>query len=293
MVLSNQEINQKKLDLDNVYNLKSPELYYQFIDHYKYYLPEHAKPYFQKIIETYRQHKSKKKLKVLDVGCSYGVNAAILKFDKSISGIYQYYANLASGIQSMESACEYQDRDWFRQANVDDELDFIGLDAAENAVDYAIESQLIQSGISTNLEKSPLSAQDRANLQDLNLLISTGCIGYITEITFRKMLAAIEDAHQLWGAVFVLKMFDLAALEEELAKYDLMLVKTEVAVKQRKFSSTDEKESMIGFIEKQGLCANAEKESDHLFAQLFLILPRPLVSEPFIQKMLDELNEDS
>lgn len=46
---------------------------------------------------------------------------------------------------------------------------------------------------------------------------------------------------------------------------------------------------MINFIEKQGLSADAEKESGNLFAQLFLILPHRIMKQVSIQKLLDDL----
>lgn len=270
----NQEINQKKLDLNDVYNLKDPTPYYQSITQYQYDLPERAKPYFHKVINTYRNYESVHSLKILDIGCSYGINAALLKFDKSIAELYQHYtAHLR--LQQPEIARRHFDYHWFHQSSFNEDLQFIGLDSAKNAVNYAIDSQLIQSGIYTNLEKFNLLKEDYTTLQNINLLISTGCIGYITEVTFDKILSAVEDLSNLWGAVFVLKMFDISGIKKTLAQYNLVLVETGVAIKQRSFSSFDEKESMIKFIEEQGLSAENEKKTDNLFANLFLILPPP------------------
>ena len=284
----NKEINSKKLDLNHVYNFKDPTPYYQSITQYQYDLPERAKPYFQKVINAYRNDESVHSLKILDIGCSYGINAALLKFDKSLADLCQHYTDQLR-LQQAEIARIHSDYHWFHEANFDKELQFIGLDSAKNAINYAVESQLIQSGIYTNLETSPLLKEDYRIMQDVNLLISTGCIGYITEVTFDKILSAVEDISKLWGAVFVLKMFDLSELQKTLDQYNLVLVETGVTVKQRSFSSVDEKESMINFIEKQGLSAEKEKKSDNLFAQLFLILPPPVTNKPSIKKLINDL----
>ncbi len=287
-IMLNQEINDKKLDLNEVYDLKDPTPYYQSIIQYEYDLPERAKSYFKKIINTYRNYESVNSVKILDIGCSYGINAALLKFDKSITELYQHYTNPLR-LQESELSRRHLDSKWFHESRFDEELQFIGLDSAEQAVNYATESQLIQSGISTNLEKFPLLKEHYTNLKDINLLISTGCIGYITEVTFKKILSAVEDLSKLWGAVFVLKMFDISELQKTLAQHNLVLVETGVTVKQRSFSSFEEKESMINFIEKQGLSAENEKKSDNLFAQLFLISPPPVTNQPLIKKLLYDL----
>jgi SAM-dependent methyltransferase len=289
LMVFNQEINQKKLNLSHIYNLRNPEPYYQFITQYKYDLPERAKSYFLKVINTYRHYESLRDLKILDIGCSYGINAALLKFKKSIPEIYQHYTDDSLDIKPAELSRRHLDSKWFHESSSDEGLQFIGLDSAENAVNYAVEAQLLQKGISTNLEKLPLSPEDSASLQDINLLISTGCIGYITEVTFDKILAAVRGINQLWGAVFVLKMFDLSEIQKTLAKYNLVLVETGVTVKQRSFSSVDEKESMINFIEKHGLSAEEEKKSDNLFAQLFLILPTSVTKNKSIENLINDL----
>ncbi|MDF5723484.1 MAG: hypothetical protein PUP91_24050 [Rhizonema sp. PD37] len=292
-MMLNQEINLKKLDLNHVYNLQDPQLYYQLITQYKYDLPERAKSYFMKVINAYRDYESVYSLKILDIGCSYGINAALLKFDKSMTELYQYYTNPLR-LQQAELSRRNLDHTWFHESNVDEGLQFIGLDSAEQAVNYAVESQLIQSGIPTNLEKLPLLKEDYANhLQDINLLISTGCIGYITEVTFDKILTPVRNLSQLWGAVFILKMFDISEIKKTLGKYNLILVETDVTVKQRKFSSLEEKKSIIDLIEQQGLNAEAEKESDNLFAQLFLIFPLHLTSKQSIKKLLCDLKNSS
>jgi len=287
-MMLNQEINKKKLNMNEVYNFKDPEPYYQSINQYKYDLPERAKPYFQKIINTYRHYESLRELKILDIGCSYGINPALLKFDKNITELHQHYTNPLR-LQQSELSRRHLDFQWFHESSFDEQLQFIGLDIAENAVNYAVEAQLIQKSISTNLEKLPLSQEDYASLQDINFLISTGCIGYITEVTFDKILAAVRDINQLWGAVFVLKMFDISGLKKTLAQYNLVLMETGVTVKQRSFSSPNEKKSLISFIETQGLSAEDEKQSDNLFAQLFLILPSSVTDKPLIKKLLFDM----
>lgn len=287
-MISNSKINQKKLDFNHVYNLRDPKNYYELITQYEYELPERAKPYLMKVINAYRNSESVNSLKILDIGCSYGVNSSILKFGKSLAQIHQHYTDLTRH-QLTEYSRIKIDSTWLYKSILDEYLQFIGLDTAEQAVNYAVEVQLIKKGIVTNLEKLPLLPEDYASLQDINLLISTGCIGYITEVTFDKILSAVRDINKLWGAVFVLKMFDLSELQKTLAKYNLVLVQTGVIVKQRKFSSTDEKESMIHFIKKRGLSAEKEKESDNLLAQLFLILPASIMTKPPIKMLLDDL----
>jgi len=284
----NHEINQNKLNLNEVYNLRDPKSYYKMVNRYKYNLPEEAKPYFRQIIDAYCCYESINSLKILDLGCSYGINSAILKFNKTISELYRYYTNPIR-FQLSESSCRNLDYTWFHESDFDKNLQFIGLDNAKQAVDYAIESKLIETGIYTDLEKFPLSEIEHANLQDIDLLISTGCIGYITEITFSKILPSFKNIDKLWGAIFVLKMFDTSELNKLLTLYNLALVSTGITVKQRKFASIDEKKTMIDFIERRGLRTELERQQNNLFAELFLILPFHLLNQKSIKTLFSFL----
>ena len=68
-----------KIDITDIYNKPDPRRYYSTLRHLDYQIPEAAKPVFQRVISAYRQAHEKDKVRVVDVGCSYGVNAALLK----------------------------------------------------------------------------------------------------------------------------------------------------------------------------------------------------------------------
>ena len=81
-----------KIDLTNIYDRPDPRLYYSTLRRLEYIIPETAKPVFQQAIEAYRQTHDKDKVRILDVGCSYGINAAILKGDLEMEQLYTLYA---------------------------------------------------------------------------------------------------------------------------------------------------------------------------------------------------------
>src|SRR5690606_40377302 len=65
---------------------------------------------------------------------------------------------------------------------------FIGLDISEPAVSYALEVGLIDAGVTADLEKTTLTSRDAAIIRQANVVLSTGCIGYVTEKTYRQIL---------------------------------------------------------------------------------------------------------
>ncbi|NEP02279.1 MAG: hypothetical protein F6K58_27210 [Symploca sp. SIO2E9] len=288
-MISNQEVNQGKSKFDDIYNLDDPVSYYESLClQKKYELPELAKPYFATIIDAYLKYHPMTALKILDLGCSYGINAAILKFNRTITELYQHYTS-PSRLELTKTLRRDLDYYWLHQSSFDKKLQFLGLDISKAAIDYSVGCQLLEAGICADLENQPLPRDQYSKLLDINLLISTGCIGYITEVTFDKILAAVGNPDKLWSGVFVLRVFDFSKFNRVLDKYHLVPIKTRVTIKQRKFSSVSEKKHMIELIEQQGLSAELEKISDHLFAELFLIVPRDLLETTELETLLSDL----
>ncbi|NES82388.1 MAG: hypothetical protein F6K10_13825 [Moorea sp. SIO2B7] len=288
-MISNQEVNKGKSKFDDIYNLDDPVSYYESLClQTKYELPELAKSYFATIIDAYLKYQPVSALKILDLGCSYGINAAVLKFNRTITELYQHYTS-PSRLELTKTLRRDLDYHWLHQSSFDKRLQFLGLDISEAAIDYSVECKLLEAGICADLENQPLPREHYSTLRDLNLLISTGCVGYITEVTFDKILAAIGNPDKLWSGIFVLRVFDFSKFNRVFDKYNLVPLKTGVKIKQRKFSSVSEKKHMIELIEQQGLSAELENNSDYLLAELFLIVPRDLLETTELETLLSEL----
>src|SRR5690606_22803997 len=98
-------------------------------------------------------------------------------------------------------------RSWPRRMDAE----IVGLDASPQAIAYAVEAGLLDAGMAANLEKAEPDEGQRPVLRDLDLIISTGCIGYVTERTFRRILAC-QDGRLPWIANFVLRLFPYDSL---------------------------------------------------------------------------------
>lgn len=60
---------------------------------------ETAKPVFETIFTNYRRLRNKTKLKIIDIGCSYGVNAALLRTDLDFDDLYSAYLGSEQTVQ--------------------------------------------------------------------------------------------------------------------------------------------------------------------------------------------------
>ena len=194
-----------KANFDHIYGRPDPRAYCRKLQELDYSLPDAAKLIFQKLI-AHLQERQSNNLHVLDLECSYGVNAALLKHDLSMSELYEHW-NQTALVNATPDEVLAHDRDYFRSFDDDTELTVIGLDRAELAVSFAEKVGLLDKGLVVNLESETLSRAARKTLAPVDLVTSTGCVGYVTDKTFARLLPAITQGHRPWIGNFVLRIF--------------------------------------------------------------------------------------
>ncbi len=90
------EINEAKISMDHIYDQPDPRAYFRELKKLDYVIPDSAKLIFQALISRLKRRRCSA-VHVLDLGCSYGVNAAILKYDQTMPELYEQWGkdNLA------------------------------------------------------------------------------------------------------------------------------------------------------------------------------------------------------
>ena len=89
-----EEINEAKANMDYLYDQPDPRAYFREMQKLGYTIPSVAKPIFQKLISQLQRQRNNS-VHVLDLGCSYGVNAALLKHDLSMPELYEHWGQEA------------------------------------------------------------------------------------------------------------------------------------------------------------------------------------------------------
>lgn len=260
--------NKVKASFDGIYDAPDPRAYYTTLSALDYQIPTNAKPVFQKVIQAMDQGG---KPKILDVGCSYGVNAAMLQFDTTFEELARHYASERCKELSVAETV-VRDAEMYRDWRKDNDAQFIGLDVAKEAAGYADAVGLLDDAVVANLESEPVSEEAVNAFHDTDLVITTGAVGYVGEETFGK-LAEVADSPP-WFAAFVLRQFPFDEIAGRLAEFGLTTEKlSDATFLQRRFLNQEEQDGAIEAVRAAGCDPEGYETDGYYHAEFFLARP--------------------
>lgn len=261
-----------KVSLDHIYAQPDPRAYFRELRELDYRIPQLAKPYFAKLVDDYRQARQVTTCQIVDIGCSYGINAALLNCDLTMDELYDRYCDDAVTSVSRAELLR-QDRELVRARGGLDRHRFIGLDASQSALAYAREAGFLDADVHADLESHPPTEQQRAVFEDTDLVISTGCLGYVTGTTLERVITASGERRP-WLAHFVLRMFPFDPVADMLTRLGYDTIPVDGAFKQRRFAGEQEQAQMLDTLAARGVDPEGLETDGWLYAQLYISLPR-------------------
>jgi SAM-dependent methyltransferase len=276
-------LNASKANFDDIYDQPDPRAYFSVLGALDYMIPDVAEPIIRQIL-TARYQRAGAHATVLDLGCSYGINAAVHRFPLSVRVLCRRYANPEmAALNADDLAC--LDRSYYASWPQVGAARFIGLDVSAPAVRYALAVGLLDAGVVANFESGPPSPQDRQSLRRANVVLSTGCVGYVTERTFGSILDCTGEAP--WVVSFVLRMFPYEPIAAELGKRGLVTEKLAGATfVQRRFRDLKEFTDCLTTLEKLNIDTRGLEAEGRFQAELFVSRPRADVEAAPLAKIV-------
>jgi hypothetical protein len=123
-----------------------------------------------------------------------------------------------------------------------------------------------------DLEAQPLQASDASTLAGVNMILSTGCVGYVTEATYRRVLDALESPP--WVVSFVLRMFPYERMAGALEQYGLVTEHLAGATfVQRRFRDVEEFKGSLAVLADLGVDTEGFEAEGRFHADLFVSRP--------------------
>ncbi|MGQ0777313.1 MAG: class I SAM-dependent methyltransferase [Pseudonocardiales bacterium] len=261
-----------KICLDHIYTQPDPRAYFSTLRELDYCIPQLAKPYFMKLIQECQEFRQILALNVLDIGCSYGINAALLKCNVTMDELYERYCGLDARAQT-RSTLLARDRELVRSRNRLKCTRFVGLDVSYSALSYALLAGFLNGAVHADLEERDPTEGQREQFAGTDLVISTGCLGYVSDRTISQVVSASGE-RKPWMAHFVLRMFPFAPVAEGLAELGYETVHLERVFKQRRFASPGEQSLVLDTLSSVGVDSRGLEANGWLYAQLYISRPR-------------------
>lgn len=265
--------NHGKANLDEIYNAASPVPYYTRLGELDYVIAHLARPVFGTLIAE-RAAMQAEPVTILDVGCSYGVNGALMRAGLTFDMLRDRYSSPEIRNLSKDALLEF-DRHFFSAWPRRHDVRIIGLDVSQAAIDYAVKSGAIDMGFAENLEAEGPSDALKQALAKVDIIVSTGCVGYITHRTFDAILPACAGARPVWVASFVLRMFPYDAIAARLAQHGLETEKhAGTLFIQRRFENQAEMDATLEALRRQGVDPAHREAAGLFYSELFVSRPK-------------------
>lgn len=261
-----------KASFDDIYERPDPRAYYARMSELDYRIPELAKPHFERFIADHRVATGIAAPTVLDIGCSYGVNAALLRLDLTMAELAEHY-HCFSEPDARTADLIAHDRELLAARDRLPGVRFLGMDASSPALDYARAAGFLHGAVHADLEAADPTEAQRRILARADLVISTGCVGYITERTLLRVAAA-HGGKLPWMAHFVLRMYSFEPISAHLAALGYRTERVPGLHRQRRFASVDEQQRVLDTLAANGIDPDGHESDGWLYAQLYLSRPK-------------------
>lgn len=278
-----------KAAFDHIYDQPDPREYFRTLLSLSYQIPAHAQPVFRSLLAAMtqaRQAAAPYRPTVLDLCCSYGLNAALLRCDITLDDLHDRYLGAEVADLSSEQLIA-ADRTWFAERRRDNPPRTLGLDVAGRAVAYARAVGLLDGGWAENLESDEPSVDLVAGGSTVDLVTITGGVGYVTEPTFTRLLRFLPRDPPPWVAAFVLRTYDYVGIASTLAQHGLVTEQaTAATVRQRRFADTDERDSALRTVQDRGLDTAGREDDGWYHCDFYLSRPGAEAGRPTVDELL-------
>ncbi|PIW32922.1 MAG: hypothetical protein COW27_02515 [Nitrosopumilales archaeon CG15_BIG_FIL_POST_REV_8_21_14_020_37_12] len=281
-----EELRVKK-DFTDIYKQKVPNNYLKEMQKLEYRIPDKTKPLYLSLAKQL-YNKLSRTINILDIGSSYGINSALMKYDLKMSELDDFFLK-------EDTPTKKQTREFFEDQPIDKTLSFCQIDISQPALDFSKDVQLCKKIFCINLEKDVLPINE---VPPLDMIIATGCIGYIGYKAFSSLLESIKKQDSDYSkslsqtnpifAFSVLRIFDMEKIQKTFEDYGYSIVKSNLKpIRQRRFSDPEEKHKTVSLLHGKGIDTKKFEDHGYFYADFYVASPKKI--EPQLTIMLQKM----
>ena len=261
-----------KKDFTDIYTQDSPYEYLKEMDRLEYSISDSTKLLYNSIIEQLEETLSRP-INVLDLGSSYGINSSLMKYNLTMSELSDFFLNGSEPTKK-------ETKQFYKGCTSNDNLNFYQIDISEEALKFSEEMNLCERGINIDLESEKLNLLEL--LPKIDIVIATGCVGYIGYKAFLNLLKVIKNRQSNSNeseteydypifAFSVLRMFDMKDIGEVFEMYDYSIVKSDIKpIRQRSFSDPKEKIQTVTLLHDMEINTEKYEDDGNFYADFYI-----------------------
>ncbi|MFE9859170.1 hypothetical protein [Streptomyces sp. NPDC005780] len=254
---------------DEIYDRPDPRAFFRAFQPLGYRTPHHAQGFHRRLIAT--GVCATEGGAVLDICCSYGINAALLNHDLTLDDLYDHYTSPRASAMNTSELISW-DREFYGSRRRPDAVPVFGLDAAPHAVAYAREVGLLDEGFGENLELAAPSAALLHAARRIRLITVTGGASFLSSRTFRPLLESADAP--VWVAALVLRTGSYRPIAQCLDSFGLVTEKAaSPTFVQRRFTSAEERQFAVEAVTATGEDPRGKETDGHFHTAVHLSRP--------------------
>ncbi len=256
---------------DSLYDRPDPRPFFRTFRPLDYRTPHHAQAVFRRLAAA--RTRPGRPVTVLDICCSYGINAALLNHDVTLEDLYDHYTSPETAALTTAELVAH-DRAYYAARRRPDAVRVVGLDIASNAVAYARAVGLLDDGHTENLETAPASPALLAAVRGTGLITVTGGASFLSPRTFRPILDD-NPRDSVWVAAFVLRTGSYRPIAQGLAASGLRTeVLADQTFPQRRFTDRAEQRYAVAAVTATGHDPRGRETAGWFHTALHVSRPR-------------------
>lgn len=276
-----------KKEFTDIYTQETPYEYLKEMRNLHYRIPNHTKPLYLSLADQLYE-KLQRPLNIVDIGSSYGINSALMKYDVTMQDLDELF--IKENTPTITKV-----REFLEKQPENKKLNFYQIDISGNALKFSEKAGLCKKGIHVNLETEKLMPPKE--LDKIDMVIATGCIGYIGYKAFSNLLEAIKNQRNDSEitpifAFSALRIFSMEKIKQTFDYYGYSLVKCEVdPIRQRNFSDADEMAQTISLLREKGVDTIEYEDGGSFYADFYVACPKK--TERHLIAMSEIMKNDS
>ncbi|MFI1973285.1 hypothetical protein [Streptomyces cinnamoneus] len=254
-----------KSSFEDVYRRPDPRPYFTRLAPLRYQIPHHAQPVFRHALAARATAHPGAPVTVVDLCCSYGINAALLNHHVTLRDLYDRYTGPdTTGLSTEELLAS--DKEFYAARRRADAVPVVGVDASPEAVAYAVAVGLLDAAFAENLETAPAGEALNEALASAALITVTGGLSYIGPRTFDAVLT--PNRRTAWVTAFAVRPTDYRPVADVLRRHGLTTGTSARTYRQRRFTDAAEHQRILARLQAAGLDPNGKEADGYYHAAL-------------------------